>query len=278
MGTNSDRINDALDDALVPNTAEFRNIFTGNVRMQASSYSSGQSILEVIDDAAEAEFPGIANRFVSKTGVFTFHGRLARFSPGDYGLHGIHTWKLGDGAAIADDTSTVQIRGLGWNRPRKAIINSAICTPKGIKPSYRAAQIVQDAASIAAYGIHSWSAEDLYVLHGVLTGNNALDECLLFANYYIATRKEPLTQVNQITVRSLDPSDPRAAQVWNFLCNAEIGDVITLTTTNPGGGGFADDFFIEGLHYTVEPLQPGYQNVTLELNVSPRGWFDFAWT
>jgi len=39
-------------------------IFTGNIIVQETTYSPGESILTVIDDAAEAEFPGVTLRFI----------------------------------------------------------------------------------------------------------------------------------------------------------------------------------------------------------------------
>ncbi len=71
------RIIQLLDDALWPGTgqgidvANLRNIFSGNVQVQGVTYGRKDSLLSALFDAADAEFPGIANIFVSKDGVLT---------------------------------------------------------------------------------------------------------------------------------------------------------------------------------------------------------------
>ena len=75
----ANRINQALDDAGWP--AAWRRIFTGNVQLQGSTYARLDQLLTVIQDAADAEFPGVANAYMSKDGLVVFHGRFARFTP-----------------------------------------------------------------------------------------------------------------------------------------------------------------------------------------------------
>lgn len=277
FGTVNVRINKVLDDVGWPPAPGIRDIFTGNVRLQETVYAAGSTALDVIQDAADAEFPGIANFYVARDGTVTFHGRLARFNPTE-SQYGITTWTLGDGAAVLADPTICQIRGLGWTRPRANVINSAFCAPKGILDADRAGQIVTDPTSIGAYGLHSWSSENLLIKESVLTGNDANAECLLYSTYYVDNYKDPRTRVNQITVRSLHPDDVRAAAVWAFMCSVDISDIITLTTTHPGGGGFNEDFYVEGITYNVSPLQPDYANVELILDVSPRAYYTFTWT
>jgi hypothetical protein len=73
----------------------------------------------------------------------------------------------------------------------------------------------------------------------------------------------------------LDPSHPNAGALWGLMCGVELGDLISLETTHPGGGGFDEDFYVEGIHYDAD-VQGGaaFTNVTLELDVSPRSFFD----
>lgn len=276
------RIKQVLVESGWPSTGfvpDLASIFTGNVRLQETVYAPGTSALTVIDECADAEFPGFANRYVSKEGLFTFHGRLARFDPfGD--SYGIQTWKVGDGAAIAGDANYAQLRGLSFSRPRSSLINSCLITPQGVAEADIPTMQVEDAGSISTYGVHSFSAENLRILNSALSGNNAKDECLLYSNFFVSTYNEPRTRVNQIVIRSLDPSDSRAATVWSLMCNVEISDIIHLNTTHPGGGGFDDDFFVEGISYDVQPLQPDFANVTLTLDVTPRTYYpaDWDWT
>ena len=61
--------------------------------------------------------------------------------------------------------------------------------------------------------------------------------------------------------------------MWNHLCKCEISDLLTLKTTHPGGGGFSQDFYVEGLHYTGRPGTPTVPIVELSLDVSPRAHY-----
>ena len=93
------RINQALADANWP--SGLTSIFTGNVNLHETVYSPGESILTVIHDAADAEFPGVANFYVDRYGVVCFHGRLARFNPSSVASSAthwdFHVWNLGGG-------------------------------------------------------------------------------------------------------------------------------------------------------------------------------------
>ena len=78
-GLVDDRIFQVLGDASWPTA--LASIFSGNVHMQESTYSPGESILTVLHDCADAEFPTVANFFVDSEGFVCFHGRFARFDP-----------------------------------------------------------------------------------------------------------------------------------------------------------------------------------------------------
>ncbi len=80
--------------------------------------------------------------------------------------------------------------------------------------------------------------------------------------------------ISKITFKSLDPSDPLAGPLWAFVCGVEISDVVTVTQTNAGGGGFkATQFFVEGIHNTVQPLRGGLFDWTMSLDLTPRAWY-----
>ena len=93
------RINQALADANWP--SGLSSVFTGNVNLNETVYSPGESILAVIHDAADAEFPGVANFYVDRYGVVCFHGRNARFNPSstasDATHWDFHVWDVGLG-------------------------------------------------------------------------------------------------------------------------------------------------------------------------------------
>ena len=53
------------------------------------------------------------------------------------------------------------------------------------------------------------------------------------------------------------------------------GDQIDLTVSSPGGGGFVgESYYVEGVHETVEPLNPTHDLITLTLDLSPKAYFD----
>jgi hypothetical protein len=257
--------------------AAMTRIFSGNIQVQESLYSPGEAILSVIDEAVEAEFPGVALRFVDRDGIFVFHGRLARFKP-EVVQYDIDTWRCGDGAAILADPTRAQIRPpFTFQRPRANIINAYLSYPKGIAAADMAAQIVTDAASIAAHGTRSRSAPDLIILSSDLTGNDGNAECQLYGTYYVTNYAQAQTRINGLTFRSLRPDDDRAAATWDLICGVEITDLIDVDISHPGGGGIADEFFVEGIRYELEPLvgdlDTGYPDVTLTLDVSPRAYW-----
>jgi hypothetical protein len=261
-------------------------IFSGNVVVQDSTYSPGSTLLEVIQDAADAEFP-IANFFIDKEGLFAFHGRFARFDPtttaaSSGGAWVFREWQCGDGTAVASDpTNIAQLRGMSFTRSKERIYNRATATPMHVADADIAGQTSIDATSILAFGIRSWSMENL-LTYGAKTGPNvgsgdwggagALAETKLFANYIVTNYQTVKNRISQLTFRPLDANDTRAPALWDLMCNIEIGDLITVTVDHPGAGGFANSFFVEGLHYQCEP-GGAVPDVTLTVDTSPNEYW-----
>jgi hypothetical protein len=271
-----DRINDLLDAANWPE--ELRDIFSGNVRVQGKVYERRDQLLSALMDAADAEFPGVANIFVSKEGVVTFHGRFARFFPDRPG-YGINTWPAGGAPQAWADEAVASIAATPAIRRSDAdVINAAIVLPLGIADADAPGQLSKDVTSIDTYGWRGVSFDSLLTSTGHnddLSPTTKEEETKKFADYRVANYKDPKTRVNKITFRSLDPSHFNAAASWALICGVEISDIIALETTHPGGGGFDEDFFVEGIHYDVKPLpEAGGHDVTLELDVSPRSFYD----
>ena len=303
--TVQDRITQVLGNAGIPSAMYV--VFTGNVYNAESVYSPSENVLQVIQDAADAEFPTVSNVYCDRSGRVVFHGRLAKFDPTGtadsagataWPLNGWDgtgsppdAWKVGDGAAVAAAISdTAQIRTFAYNRGLSKVFNSAFCTPNGIVKDFPN-QLAQDTTSIGTFGIRSWSAENLLIAApsgdalrspgaSILTGNSALDECALYADYIKSNYAEPRNRVTEITFRSLDPSDPRAGAVWSFLCSCDISDVCDVTVTTPGGAGFnLEPFFIEGIREEAKPLNASYADVTTSLDLSPQAYFTAgAWS
>jgi hypothetical protein len=250
-------------------------IYTGNVNTQQVGYPPRSTILAGIDDAADSEFPGVANRFISKHGYVVFHGRKARFNPTDP-QYGIGHWYAGDTTAVNGNPTTIApIASLEFARDGEHLYNAVLSTPQNIKAADIAGQLVTDATSIGQYGMRSLSFENLLTLSGKDDGLDANQETKLFATYYVDNYKDPRTRINSVTFKPKPVGDIGAAPLWALMCGVELGDLITITTTHPGGGGFDEDFFVEGIHYTADyQLPPPLTNVELTLDLSPRAYYD----
>jgi len=295
-----DRIVNVLGNAAWPSSLS--TIFSGNVFVKETFYPPGTTALAALADAADAEFPGVANVFVDKLGNVTFHGRHARFDPdsvSDGTAWDFHRWRCGDGEITNVDATYAQLRRLGFSRPRKNIINAAMALPdrnpariidpgppEVPEPALTAAEIigniVSDATSRTAYGVHSWSAENLLTWGHKTSGTDDLEETKLFADYYLENYKQPVTRITQLGFRSIRPDDFRGPATWDLLTGVDISDAILVFVNYPGGDGFEnEEFFIEGITYDVQPLlgenaDPHYADVTLSLDVSPSAFYTIA--
>lgn len=255
-------------------------VFTLNVSMPESVYAPKDSPLDVLQDVANADFPGLSNVYMSRLGFLTIHGRFSKFDPVGVSTDAgpawdFHHWKSGDGAAIASLGSDIaQIREFSFNRGLSRVINYASATPQGIKDTERAAQVVVDAVSVGERGYHTWEKDNLLVEAGTTTGNNANDECKLYAQYYVDNYAIPRNRVSNIAFKSLHPDDDRADANWALLCGVEIGDLFDVTVASPGGGGFNQEpHFVEGVHYELSPLNPDFAGVTMRPDLSPQAYF-----
>jgi hypothetical protein len=284
-----DRILQIYGDAGIP--AGFYVTFSGNVGLYEATYSPGEPSLTPIQEAADAEFPGVSNYYPDRFGRACFHGRLAKFDP--VGTAATTTtdrwdfqqWHAGDGAAVAASPSTMaHIRQFSFNRGLSKIFNQALATPVGIKDSDVAGQLVQDLTSIGLRGIRSWpSRQNLLTRTGLLDGSTALVETKRFATYVVDNYADPRDRVTLLGFRPMRPDATGAAANWKLLSQVDIADQINITVASPGGGGFTDEpFFVEGVHEQVDGRirqgvasdAEGYDNVTLTLDVSPMAYFD----
>lgn len=288
-GTVDDRIIQVLTDVGVDSSMWV--VFTGNVKLPESKYDADESALTVLRDCADAELPFIANIYIDKQGRFVFHGRYSRFDPdgvaGDAtpGAWDFTRWKLGDGDAILADGTRGQMRVLSYGRARSDIINAALCYPTGIPEADIPGQVYVDATSISAYGKHAAPPmTDLQIASGTTVGDyppsagstTANDQCLLYATLLVQNQKDPQVAIQTLTVKALPPGDARAAATWGVLTGADISDIVNLRVGYPGGTGIGDpdgeDYYVEGITMRVRPLNPSYDEVELDLEVSPAVW------
>ncbi len=296
--TAHDRITQVLGNAGI-NSALYR-VFTLNVYAAESTYSPGDTVLQVVEDAADADLPTVAVVYVTRKGWLAVHGRLAVFDPvgtaaGAGAAWDFTEWKAGDGKAVAaSPTDTAQVRQFSYDRGSDKVYNYVLCTPQGISdleqtvPTAMASQVKQDAVSIAQFGFRPWSAENLVIAApdgvginaitdagaGILTGNSAVDETQAMGQFILNNYAEAHNRPTQTVIRSVDPSWTGAAATWKMLTEADIADVVELTMHGPGDSPAAyifngDPFLLLGLHEDVKPLNQYYADVTLSLDLAP---------
>lgn len=100
------RIVQALTNGLGADNDLYWVVFTGNVTLKRAAYSLGDPLLNVIQEAADGEFPGVANIYTDRFGRLAAHGRLAKFDPeGVASSSGYAAWS-GATAYIAGDKVT----------------------------------------------------------------------------------------------------------------------------------------------------------------------------
>jgi len=284
-GTVDDRIIQALGDAgvIYPDRAV---VFSGNVKVGQTYYDPGDSVLEVLRDCVDSEIPMIGNHYVDRFGRYCFHGRESRFDPEAVAATTttdrwtFTRWKAGDGAAIALDSTRAQIRVLSTDEGRRDVINAALVWPHEKTPGVLFPQeeipdqIYTDLTSQGAYGYHALPPiQDLVVIEGSTTGNDSKTECQKYAELFVKNMKDPVKRVTALMLKSLHPDDPRAAATWAMATRADISDALDLKVSYPSGTGIdAEDYYIEGITKRVRPLNPDFDYVEAEFDISPAVW------
>jgi len=278
--TVQDRIKALLADAGVP--SGWTDIFSGNVRVQQTTYSPGYSVLAALQDSADAEWPGVANLFIGKDGVVNFRGRLARFDSGAGNPYGIHTWKCGGATQVASDSTLALLAHDDFviDRDINKVINNALFAPRGIDDPDVAAQLVVDTTSITNYGPRSLTGMDLITAGGTtgtVNEGDPLAETLMFSQFYVDNFATPATRIAQATFRPVRTTAANASAHWNLLCNVEIGDVLEVNLQTPHGVGFVGaDYFVEGISYQIDPGSATIPNVVMTLDLSPGSYYTTA--
>jgi hypothetical protein len=258
---------------------------SGNVNCQEVKYDPDESALSALRDAADAESPFISNIYVDRFGKYQFRGRYGRFAPDSVAAEPGSTWDftrwaVGDGAAIVADATRAQMRVLSFQRGRNEILNVAMCWPKGTTAAQMPSQVYADATSITDYGQHAAPpmSDLLTADDGLESGNpNARVECYDFAQLLVKNQKDPLESISALQVKTVHPDDARATTTWAFLTQSDISHIVNVAVGYPGGTGFtgaspADDYYIEGRSLRVRPLDPGFDYVELDCEVSPAVW------
>lgn len=248
-------------------------IFTGNVGLQETVMAPRCSALEVILDAAQGELPVGSIFFVAKDGIYTFHGRKARYVPDDPQYH-IERWSVGDIGAVTGNESTVALISppVTVSIDNGRIFTEAFATPMNINDDDIADTFVVDTDARSRFGPRTWSAEGLVTFNGE-GGTTAIEETTLFADNIVDNFSVPKLRVGRITILGQDGVYSDAS--WDLLENIEVSDILTVNTTHPGGGGLADwEGYVEGLSYLIVPRDDQDAHVTLGIDLSPKGFYD----
>jgi hypothetical protein len=172
------------------------------------------------------------------------------------------------------------MRILSFQRGRSEIINVAISWPKGTVAADMPNQVYADTTSVTTYGQHAAPpmSELLTADDGLESGNpNGRVECFDYAKLLVLNQKDPRESISALQVKTVHPTDARAAATWAILTKSDISHIVNVAVGYPGGTGFAgdspdDDYYIEGRSLKVRPLEPGFDYVELDLEVSPAVW------
>jgi hypothetical protein len=258
---------------------------SGNVNVREVKYDPGESALSALRDAADAEFPWISNIYADRFGKYQFRGRYGRFAPDSVAAEpgsdwDFTRWAVGDGKAIVADSARAQMRVLSFQRGRNEILNVAICWPKNTTPAQMPSQVYADATSVVDFGqFAAPPMSDLLTADDTLeSGNpNARVECFDYAKLLVLNQKDPRESISALQVKTVHPSDARATTTWAFLTQSDISHIVNVAVGYPGGTGFTgaspeDDYYIEGRQLRVRPMEPGFDYVELDVEVSPAVW------
>lgn len=284
VGTDTDigRIQKLLTDAGLASSMYVE--FTGNVVVNETLYDPDDDILSALRDAADAEFPGIANVYVDRFGRVVFHGRDARFDP--------DTVAAGAGSAAWDfqrwpaatrtdvGTTRAQIREFSYNRPRSRIVNSYVAWPEldengdPFDQANVSTLLKTDATSISTYGYRSLEANALIIqkLKPAVGTSTGAQQCGLFGDFYVGNYAVPRKNVQRVTFRSVRPEDPRAEATWAAMTRMDISDIVELNVAEAGLAG--DEFYVEGISGSCRRSgNPAFDIVEVTPNLSPAAYY-----
>lgn len=257
-------------------------VFSGNVALHETRYSPGESAMAAIQEAVDAEFPGVGNIYGDRLGRLAVHGRFARFDPvgtSNATDWDFHDWKAGDGAAVAaSPLDTAHVRTFAMSRDLAKIINHAMASPvtNDEAPDFEG-QVVEDTTSKGLYGIRAWESQNLITKEGVTDGNiDDWAETRRFAEYYVDNYADPENRITQISFRPMAVDATGAAANWALMSEVDLSDRVEVTVASPGGVGGGFDgvlHFVEGIHEEYRPMTGEMDEVTLSLDLSPADYF-----
>ena len=222
------RIDKILDEVDFP--ASMRTISTGNSLCQADPGTLRTSLSAI----QNAEF--------SEQGAFYFDGSgTAIFKSRNQVASSI------SGTPIEfNQTGGIPYKNLVFAFDDKLIINTASMQRIG-----GTAQVYQNAASVAKYFPHQYSAQELVID----TDANALN----IAATYVTTRAETVIRIDAMTVDLLDPAVPTDTMIGlDYFTNVRISNI------QPDGSTIVKTLQVQGLKWEISPNAMQVTVTTLE--------------
>lgn len=256
--------------------------FSGNVDVNETLYDPSDNILDGLRQAADAEFPGVANVYEDRFGRVVFHGRGARFDPDTVSAGAaVGAWLFDRyNAATGEDVVTdfAQIREFSYNRPLDRIINTYVAWPgedeNGVLFDQANVSTLtkSDATSYGKYGFCGVEKGNLIIKQEKSPGTRTgIEMCGLFGTFYVTNYASPKKNIQRVTFKSLEPGDSRAAATWELMTKCDVSDIIALTIDEAGIA--AEDYFVEGMTITCRPLRDGLDYVEFTPNLSPASYY-----
>ena len=145
-----------------------------------------------------------------------------------------------------NQTGGIPYRNLVFSFDDKLIINQAQMTRYG-----GTAQFAENAASIARYFPHQYSAQELVID----TDANALN----IAATYVATRAETTIRIDQMLVDLLDPAVPT-----DTIIGLDYFDNVRISNNQPDGSTIVKTLQVQGLKWEISPNAMQVTVTTLE--------------
>src|SRR4029077_5201152 len=96
---------------------------------------------------------------------------------------------------------------------------------------------------------------------------NDHQECFRFAKLTVLNQKDPRENVTTCGLKSIRPDGTaRSVNTWAMMTRADISHIINVKVGYPEGTGLdgnspQDDYYIEGRHVRVRPLNPTHDYV-----------------
>jgi hypothetical protein len=204
--------------------------------------STGQSLCQADPATLRTSLSAIKNVEFSEQGAFYIDGSgTAIFKSRNQVASSI------SGTPIEfNQTGGIPYRNVVFAFDDKLVINTA-----SIQRIGGTAQVYQNAASVAKYFPHQYSAQDLVID----TNANALN----IAATYVATRAETVIRIDAMTVDLLDTAVPTDTMIGlDYFTNVRISNI------QPDGSTIVKTLQVQGLQWEISPNAMQCTVVTLE--------------